>query len=101
MMFATALQGKLMPMALRRLDMTTKDAFIESWELAINDDRDRVFREIVRMLMTNILHVGTSKATVMAVNRLISVLSTSIGRDKATETVKIALGSTMFIYMNQ
>ncbi|MGR6862950.1 TetR/AcrR family transcriptional regulator [Aliivibrio salmonicida] len=101
MLFATALQGKLMPIALRRLDMTTKDAFIGSWELAISDDKDHVFREIVRMLMTNILHVETSKATVMAVNRLISVLSTHIGRADATEAVKIVLGSTMFMYMNQ
>ncbi|MDD9194460.1 TetR/AcrR family transcriptional regulator [Aliivibrio sp. S3MY1] len=101
MLFATALQGKLMPMALRRLDMTSKEAFIDSWELAINDDQDHVFREIVRMLMTNILHVGTSKATAMAVNRLISVLSTSIGENEAVEAVKASLGLTMFVYMNQ
>lgn len=98
-MFATALQGKVFPLAVQRLDFSSSDAFVQSWMKAYNDQDSHVFREVVRMLMTNIMNHGTSPHSRGAVMKIVAILAENIGEEKAEETIKVVLGHTIFSYM--
>jgi|GEM_PF-3109235 len=100
MMFATALQGKVFPLAVQKLNFTSSDAFIESWDRALHDPESHVFREVVRMLMTNIMNLGTSQHSRTAVMKIVQMLAQSIGEEKAQQSVQMVLGRTIFSYMD-
>lgn len=101
MLFATALQGRIFPEVIRQLDFTSKDRFIESWISAYHNQSSLIFREAVRMLMTNIMTASTSPYSRNAVNRLESMLSANIGEEEANLSIKIALGTIAYSYMHQ
>lgn len=99
--FATALQGRLFPIVVTKIDFSCSEAFITSWLKAYHDSESIVFREIVRMLMTNVINLGTSKHTRSAVLRLQNLLATNTSKEEAEQTIKFILGETCYLYMNQ
>ncbi|MCG3816103.1 TetR/AcrR family transcriptional regulator [Photobacterium damselae] len=98
-MFATALQGRVFPLVIQKLDFSTKEAFLSSWANAYSDPDSHIFRETVRMLLLNIVKPGTSPISRGAVVRLEKMLSESIGDQEANLTIKEALGTTLYYQM--
>lgn len=95
-MFATALQGKVMPMVIPLLDFTTKQSFVDSWLTAYEDENEHVFREVVIMLMDNIHKDGTSPYSRGAVLRLQQQLALSIGEQEAVSAIKTIFGEITY-----
>lgn len=99
--FATALQGKVFPLAIQKLDLSSKSAFIQSWLTAYHDENDHIFHEVIRMLMVNIMNHGGAPATKSAIGRLIALLAQTLGEDDAKDAVITALGHTIYSYIEQ
>ncbi|MEZ9701402.1 TetR/AcrR family transcriptional regulator [Vibrio sp. 10N.261.46.E12] len=95
-MFATALQGVVFPILLDILDFETKDKFIDSWITAYEDPNNHVFREVIEMLLQNILKDGTSPYSRGGVLRLKQHLAQTIGETEATEAIKSVFGELVF-----
>ena len=97
--FAYALQGKIFPMFAGKLDFQSAERFKASWRTLHSEDR--VFREVVLMLIDNIVSRGGSEGTRGAIIRLVHVLSVNITEEAAEQAVKEALGETLFGYAFQ
>ncbi|MGV2987553.1 TetR/AcrR family transcriptional regulator [Vibrio sp. E150_011] len=95
-MFATALQGVIFPLFLEMLDFETKDKFIDSWVSAYEDESNHVFREVVEMLLQNILKDGTSPYSRGGVLRLKQHLAQTIGEGEATSAIKSVFGELVY-----
>ena len=100
-MFATALQGKVLPMFVEKLDLTTKEGFISSWLNAYDDQDNHVFREVIEMLLHNILKDGTSPHARGSVMRLQQQVAINIGEEEAVNAIKIIFGEMMYRKMHQ
>ncbi|MGF1866181.1 TetR/AcrR family transcriptional regulator [Enterovibrio norvegicus] len=99
-MFATALQGRVFPVVIEKLDFNSKDAFINSWLAAYHDEESHIFREVVKMLLHNIIKNGTSPYSKGAILRLQNMLGQSIGPLDADRAIKIVLGETLYSQMS-
>lgn len=95
-MFATALQGVAFPIFIEMLDFETKDRFIDSWVSAYEDENNHVFREVVEMLLQNILKDGTSPHARGGVLRLQKHLAQAIGDVEATSAIKSVFGELIY-----
>lgn len=95
-MFASALQGKVFPMIIHLLDFSSKQKFIESWLHAYLDTENHIFREIVEMLLHNILKDGTSPYSRGGVLKLQTHLAQSIGEEAAIEAIKAVFGEMIY-----
>lgn len=99
-MFATALQGKLFPLITPLLDFTTKEAFILSWSKAYRDETQSVFKDVMEMLLDNILKDGTSPYSKGAVLKLQQMLSKNTGEQEAEAAMKIIFGEMVYSKMS-
>lgn len=99
-MFATALQGKVFPLIVPLLDFSTKQAFIDSWMKAYRDEGEHVFKEVMKMLLDNILKDGTSQFSREAVLRLQHMLSHKIGDEEAQSAIKVVFGEMIYCKMH-
>ena len=95
-LFASALQGRIFPVVIQKLDFTSKEAFIETWLKSFHDKECHVFRDTIKMLLQNIIKTGTSPYTKGAVMKLQSLLTQKIGEKEATYAIKWVLGETLF-----
>ncbi|UJF19168.1 TetR/AcrR family transcriptional regulator [Vibrio sp. SS-MA-C1-2] len=95
-MFATALQGKVFPMIMPLLDFTSKQGFIDSWLKAYRDEDSHLFKEVVKMLLDNILKDGTNPYSRGAVVRLQQLLAKNIGEDEAQSAIKNVFGEIIY-----
>ena len=86
-MFATALQGRVFPVVLEKLDFSSKEAFISSWLSAYHDDESHIFKEVVKMLLHNIIKNGTSPYSKGAILRLQNMLGQNIGATEADQAI--------------
>lgn len=98
MRFATALQGKIFPEVIKLLNFSSKDEFIRSWEISLKDNQ--VFRESIRIIMTNAVAPVTAEGTQRALERLTKLLIQNIGEVEAKQTVEEVLGRTLVLYIN-
>ncbi|MGF1698207.1 TetR family transcriptional regulator [Vibrio lamellibrachiae] len=98
-MFMTALQGKVFPLAMQKLDFSTSEAFINSWVKAYHDEDSHVFREVVRMLMDNIMSSGTAPQAKAAIYRMIQQLENIMPHQEAEDTMKMVLGCTVYAFL--
>ncbi|MGR5320479.1 TetR/AcrR family transcriptional regulator [Vibrio jasicida] len=102
LMFATALQGKILPHVMQKLDVNSSEGFIRSWFDAYWDHEDHVFREVVRMLVTSVVDSGSGAVQIKrAINQIELVLSNNIGKEEARNTMEIVFGKIIFLYMEQ
>ncbi|WP_318448830.1 TetR/AcrR family transcriptional regulator [Photobacterium leiognathi] len=99
-MFATALQGKVLPLVMPLLNFTSKQAFIDSWLKAYKDEQQHIFKEVVKMLLDNILKDGTSPYARGAVLKLQEMLAANIGEKDAEEAMKMVFGEIIYTRMN-
>ncbi|MGF1753532.1 TetR family transcriptional regulator [Vibrio makurazakiensis] len=98
MHFATALQGKIFPEAIRLIDVSSKERFFESWERSLRENQ--IFRESLRIIMTNAIAPVTAQATQNAITRIAHLLAPTIGEEEAKAAVELALGRTLLLYIN-
>ncbi|WP_295891483.1 TetR/AcrR family transcriptional regulator [uncultured Vibrio sp.] len=99
LMFATALQGKVFPMAVQKLDFTSSGNFINSWMKAYHDKESHIFREVVKMLIDNIMTAGTAPQSRGAIARICQLLSQHMPEQEAEDAVKMVLGCTLYTYL--
>jgi len=99
-MFATALQGKVFPIIIPLLDFSTKQLFIDSWVKAYKDEEQHVFKEVVHMLLDNILKDGTSPHSRGAVFKLQQNLAITIGEVEAENAIKMVFGEIIYLKMH-
>ena len=99
--FATALQGRIFPIVIQKLNFKSKQQFIESWLAAYSDEQCHIFKEVVKMLLNNIIKSSTSPHSLKAIMRLQNLLAQNIGEEEAGKTIKIVLGETLYIQMQQ
>ncbi len=95
-MFATALQGVAFPLFIEMLDFTSKEKFIDTWVATYEDQSNHVFREVVEMLLQNILKDGTSPYSRGGVLRLQQHLAQTIGEEEAKSAIKSVLGELIY-----
>ncbi|PKF50648.1 TetR family transcriptional regulator [Enterovibrio nigricans] len=92
--FAYALQGRTYPLFVEQLNFTSQDLFVESWcELL---DRSRIFREVVAMLLDNLVHKGGGQGVRQALQRITNQLAKSMTLDDANKTIHHVFGATLF-----
>ncbi|MCG3885114.1 TetR/AcrR family transcriptional regulator [Photobacterium leiognathi] len=99
-MFATALQGRVFPVVIQKLDFSSKEAFIESWVRAFHDENCHIFRDIVKMLLQDIIKTGSSIHSKGAVLRIEQMLAQSIGEEEAKICIKRVFGETLYSQMS-
>ena len=99
-MFATALQGKIFPLVVPLLNFTTKQAFIDSWIQAYKDEEQHIFKEVMKMLLDNILKDGTSPYSRGAVFKLQEMLAKNIGSKDAEDAIKMVFGEMIYTKMD-
>lgn len=99
-MFATALQGKIFPLVVPLLNFTTKQAFIDSWIQAYKDEDQHIFKEVMKMLLDNILKDGTSPYSRGAVFKLQEMLAKNIGSQDAEDAMKMVFGEMIYTKMD-
>lgn len=99
-MFATALQGKIFPLIVPLLNFTTKQAFIDSWIKAYKDEEQHIFKEVVKMLLANILKDGTSPYSRGSVLNLQEMLAKNIGNKDAEGAIKMVFGEVIYMKMH-
>ncbi|MGF1768144.1 TetR/AcrR family transcriptional regulator [Enterovibrio makurazakiensis] len=99
-MFATALQGRVFPVVIEKLDFSSKDGFIQSWLLAYHDEESHIFKEVVKMLLHNIIKNGTSPYSRSAIMKLQHILGKNIGEEGADHAIKMVLGATLYSQMS-
>lgn len=98
MQFAYALEGQVFQQATELLVFTDKASFLESWQHSLNENQ--IFRECLHIIVTNALAPVSEIVTTKAVARLTDVLANSIGEVEAQDTVDLALGRSLTLYMN-
>jgi AcrR family transcriptional regulator len=98
MQFAYALEGQVFRQATELLVFTDKVSFLDSWQKSLGENQ--IFRECLHIIMTNALAPVSAAATTKAVARLIDELANSIGEEEAKDTVDLALGRSLTLYMN-
>ncbi|OBU41668.1 hypothetical protein CTM76_17005 [Photobacterium phosphoreum] len=99
-MFATALQGKIFPLIIPLLNFTTKQAFIDSWIKAYENKEQHIFKEVVKMLLANILKDGTSPYSRGSVLNLQKILAKNIGNKDAEDAIKMVFGEIIYMKMH-
>lgn len=94
--FAEALEGKIFPLVGPRLNFTSRDGFVKGWvELLTND---RLFKEVVKMLIGNIVTNGGNLRTQAPIIRIINLLSKNIGEEEAHKSIQDVFGLTIYKY---
>ncbi len=89
--FGEALKGKVLPVVLDCLDLTSSEEFKISWEIAMKTDQR--FRRVVHLLVSNATSEATSALTVGGVVRLRHLLADKWASDKvANDTINWVLG---------
>lgn len=97
--FGRALQGRVFPMVAHQLDFSSKEAFVSSWDVAIQGGG--LFPSLVRMLIQSALETETSPQTIQGIIRLKGILGQQMSPEDADSAIKSALGTTIITLMNQ
>ena len=97
--FSKALQGKVFPLVVGKLDLSSSSSFLTSWDLALREGG--MFASMITMLIENSMSVHTNSHSVMGIRRLINALSQNMDNEEAERTVKLALGGSVFFFLNQ
>ncbi|WP_234496607.1 TetR/AcrR family transcriptional regulator [Vibrio maritimus] len=95
-MFATALQGKVLPMVLPLLNFSSEEKFVSSWICAYEDEQHHVFREVVEMLIDNILKDGTSPYSRGGALKLEEMLAKNTDESSAKRAMKTVFGEVIY-----
>lgn len=94
--FVSAVQGKILPMVLQFLDISSKDNFIHSWNQALHDNPQ--FATIIKMFIGNALQTDTSNITRQALSHLQRQLQQNMSRDDAELAIKISIGDSILVF---
>ncbi len=84
---------------MQKHDFSSKEAFIDSWVGAFHDENCHIFRDIVKMLLQNIIKTGTSIHSKGAVLRIEQMFAQSIG-EAAKISIKRVFGETLYSQMS-
>jgi hypothetical protein len=97
--FSKALQGKVFPLVVGKLDLSSPNSFVKSWEEALKEGG--VFSSMILMLIQNSTSIHSSPHSVLGIKKLINALSQHMSQNEAEEAIKLALGSSILFFLNQ
>ncbi|MCG9629496.1 TetR/AcrR family transcriptional regulator [Vibrio sp. Isolate30] len=95
-MFATALQGKVLPMVVPLLNFHSKESFVQSWLSAYDDPENHIFQELVNMLLENIIKDGSSPYSRGAIVNIHHLLEQNMTKEEAETAIKSVFGEMMY-----
>jgi hypothetical protein len=96
--FAEALDGKVFPLISKHLSFEGKEAFVNSWVTALDDE---FFAMVVRMLIENAMAPRTHTNTIGGAMKLMTGLSQTMTPQEAKEAIESVLGKSIVTFMNQ
>lgn len=96
--FGTAIHGKVLPMLMQQLDITSKEGFIKTWNDALYSKQ---FNMIIRMFVQSALSPDTNAGARQGINNLTRLLSEHMERSEAEAVIKTVLGDSVIVFMNQ
>lgn len=88
--FSNALKGKVLPLVLSQLDWQSKEAFYQSWVVALHSE-DGKFRRVMEMLFSQVCSKGSSEQAAIGVHQFLSTINEkfedeSLGKELFGET---------------
>jgi len=89
--FSNALAGRVLPIFLSYLNLTTRSAFVESWTEAL---KYRKFRYILSMMIRNVTSEQVNELAVSGITRLIKGVTDHLGED-SYQDLELLLGRTV------
>lgn len=96
--FGRSLIGKVAPVIISKLDFFDKQAFIESWVQALDDD---FFRMVIQMFIENALESTEKTGSKMGTERLLNVMKATIPSEECTEALEIVFGKSVIYFLNK
>ncbi|GAA5645883.1 MULTISPECIES: hypothetical protein [Vibrio] len=96
--FSTALQDKVLPLMIEKLNFANKDAFIDSWQQALMEKR---FLMVIRMFIGSALSPETSNGTRQSLNHLQREMQRTMSQEEADSAIRAVMGDSMVFIINQ
>lgn len=97
--FSKALQGKVFPLVVGQLDLSSPSSFVASWETALEEGG--VFSSMILMLIQNSTSTHSSPHSVLGIKKLTNALSQHMSQGEAEEAIKRVLGLSVLFFLNQ
>lgn len=89
--FGNAMKGQIFPVFIKHLDFSSRDRIIESWISALED---RVFRNILTMMISNASSDTPNEMTVIGVGNLQKLFVQQLGQE-GSDILERLLGKTV------
>ncbi|MEX0334254.1 TetR/AcrR family transcriptional regulator [Vibrio tubiashii] len=96
--FGRSLQGKVAPHLIKQLDLSSKEAFIQSWMKALDD---KLFMMVVRMLIENAFASGEKQGAKIGVGNFMRLMSERISKEEVQEALEICLGKSILYVLEK
>lgn len=90
--FVGAIRGKVLPVFMEYLDLSSANSLAESWVNALDE---RPFRLVLSLLIGNLVANETSSLSVNGLNKLTELVIEALG-DQGREALEVLLGKTIY-----